>query len=70
LILFAGHRSILAWGAEGEVWESERLSSEGLTGLRLEGGLLRGLGWDLRTDKDLPFALDLRTGLRIPDESS
>jgi hypothetical protein len=69
LILFVGHVSILAWGPGGEAWESPRLSWEGLTGLRIEGETLHGLGWDMKTDKDLPFALDLRTGLRIPDES-
>ena len=65
LLLFVGHVSILAWGAEGEAWESPRLSWEGLTSLQIEGGVLRGLGWDMRTDKDLPFALDLETGAKI-----
>jgi len=67
LILFVGHVSVLAWGREGEAWESPRLSWEGLTGLRIEGNTLHGLGWDMKTDKDLPFALDLKTGLRIAD---
>jgi hypothetical protein len=69
LLLFAGHHSILAWGRNGEAWKSDRLSSEGLTGLRIEaedgGEVLRGYGWDLRTDRDVPFALDLRTGRKI-----
>jgi len=65
LILFAGHVSILAWGADGEAWESPRLSWEGLTQLKIEGDMLSGLGWDMKTDKDLPFALDLKTGLRV-----
>jgi len=69
LILFVGHVSILAWSPDGEAWESPRLSWEGLTGLRIEGDTLYGLGWDMKTDKDVPFALDLRTGLRIADES-
>jgi hypothetical protein len=65
LLLFAGHHSILAWGHDGEAWESERLSSEGLSDLRVEGNTLYGQGWDLMTDKDVPFSLDLRTGKRI-----
>ena len=70
LILFVGHVSILAWGPDGEAWESPRLSWEGLTGLRIDGDTLHGLGWDMKTDRDLPFALDLKTGLRKPDESA
>jgi len=65
LLLFVGHHSILAWGPDGEAWESDRLSAEGITNLRIEDDVLRGDGWDLRTDKDLPFALDLVTGKRI-----
>ncbi len=65
LLLFVGHHTILAWGRDGEAWESDRLSWEGVTVERIEDGILHGTGWDLRTDKDLPFALDLRTGRRI-----
>jgi hypothetical protein len=65
LLLLVGHHSILAWGSDGEAWESDRLSWEGITNLRIEGNVLRGDGWDLRTDKELPFALDVNTGKRI-----
>jgi hypothetical protein len=63
LLLFAGHHAILAWGTKGEAWQSGRLSSEGVTIGAIEGNLLHGLGWDMVTDKETPFALDLRTGL-------
>jgi hypothetical protein len=66
LLLFVGHHSILAWGAEGEAWQSGKLSDEGVTITSIEGGILRGLGWNLRTDKETPFALDLKTGTPIP----
>jgi hypothetical protein len=66
LLLFVGHHSILAWGAEGEAWQSEKLSDEGVTITSMEGGILRGLGWNLRSDKETPFALDLKTGSLIP----
>lgn len=65
LLLFVGHHAILAWGVDGEAWRSEKLSAEGVTILGIEGGELSGLGWDLMTDKETLFALDLRTGQRI-----
>jgi hypothetical protein len=65
LLLFIGHHSILAWGSNGQAWQSEKLSSEGLTLEAIDGPILHGLGWDLITDKEIPFALDLKTGLRI-----
>jgi hypothetical protein len=65
LLLFAGHRSILAWGREGQAWESERLSDEGLTIDAIESGILRGTGWEMQTDKEVPFAVDLRSGRRM-----
>jgi hypothetical protein len=65
LLLFVGHHSILAWGTGGEAWESERLSWEGVTVERIESSSLHGHGWDLRTDQDVPFVLDLETGKRL-----
>ena len=66
LLLFVGNRSILAWGRDGQAWESEKLSDEGVTIMSIEAGILRGLGWEMRTDKETPFALEMRTGLRLP----
>lgn len=65
LLLFLGHQAICAWGGEGQAWESERLSWEGIEITSISGNILHGLGWDLMTDKDVPFALDLQTGIRI-----
>jgi hypothetical protein len=65
LLLFIGHHSILAWGPSGQAWKSEKLSSEGLTLEAIDGPILHGLGWDLISDKEIAFALDLKTGLSI-----
>ncbi len=65
LLLFVGHRGVLAWGAEGLLWESEKLSDEGVTVTGMEDGVVRGLGWALMTDTETAFALELRTGLRL-----
>lgn len=63
LLLFIGHHAILAWGANGEAWQSGKLSDEGVTITAVEGGRLHGQGWNMMTDKESPFNLDLRTGL-------
>ena len=65
LLIFVGHHSILAWGAEGLAWQSDRLSSEGVTIVSINGPPLHGRGWDMLTDKETEFALDLRTGQRL-----
>lgn len=64
LLLFVGHHSILAWGARGEAWQSEKVSDEGVAITAIENGVLYGMGWNLITDKETPFALDLRSGSR------
>jgi hypothetical protein len=66
LLLFVGHRSILAWDRDGQEWESERLSDEGITIVRIENGILHGAGWEMRTDKETLFTLDLQSGRRVP----
>ena len=65
LLLFAGHHSMLAWGADGKAWQTERLSSEGVAITSMDGDVLRGAGWDLMSDADVPFAIDLRSGERL-----
>jgi hypothetical protein len=65
LLLFVGHYSILAWGKDGQAWQSEKLSDEGITITGIESGVLRGLGWKMMTDKETPFSLDLTSGNRI-----
>jgi hypothetical protein len=70
LLLFVGHHSILAWGKDGQAWQSGRLSSEGLTITGIEGDVLHGLGWNLITDKEAPFELELMTGKRVSESAS
>ena len=65
LLLFAGHHSILAWGSNGLAWQSAKLSDEGVTIAGVEAGILRGAGWEMRTDRETGFALDLKTGQKI-----
>jgi len=65
LLLFVGHHAVLAWGKNGQAWQSEKLSDEGVEIVAIEGTRLHGLGWNMRTDKEMPFVLDLQTGRRV-----
>jgi len=62
LLVFVGFQRLIAWGIDGLAWESARLSWEGVRVAGVGGGELRGFGWDLQTDKEVEFAVDLRTG--------
>jgi len=62
LLLLAGFHHVAAIGVEGLLWQSERLSWEGVTLAEVVGGALHGTGWNMQSDRDVPFVLDLRTG--------
>ena len=63
LLLFVGHHSILAWGCDGQAWESEKLSDEGLTIDGIDGGDLarRRLGDEDRLRKTVRARLEERS---------
>ncbi len=62
LLLLAGFHHIVAIGAGGLAWQSERLSWEGIALGNIAGGAMHGTGWNMQSDRDIPFILDLRTG--------
>jgi hypothetical protein len=64
LLLFTGSHALLAWGANGLAWQTPRLSSEGLRITEVRDEQLHGFGWDVITDRETPFAIDLKTGRR------
>ncbi len=62
LLLFVGFHSMVAWGRNGLAWESARLSWEGVRIVSIDGDLLHGMGWNLLTDREVAFSIDLLTG--------
>lgn len=62
LLLFVGFHSIAAWGRCGLAWQSARLSWEGVRLSGIDGNTLHGVGWNLMTDREVAFSLDLLTG--------
>jgi hypothetical protein len=62
LLLFVGFHSIVAWGQSGMAWESARLSWEGVRITSVDGNVLHGTGWNMMTDQEVAFSIDLLTG--------
>jgi hypothetical protein len=62
LLLFIGFHSMVAWGRNGLAWESARLSWEGVRVTGIDGDVLHGMGWNLLTDREVAFSVDLLTG--------
>jgi hypothetical protein len=62
LLLFAGFHSLLAWGRPGKAWQTGRLSWDGVRITAVRGSILCGLGWDMKTDRELEFEVNLQTG--------
>ncbi len=62
LLVFSGFHHLVAWGAEGLRWHTARLSWEGLNLTDVQDGHLHGAGWDMLTDREIPFSVDLATG--------
>ena len=68
LLLFVGHRAILAWAAGGQAWQSPKLSDEGVAIAGVDGEVLEGRGWSMMNDRETPFRIDLRTGLLLDQQ--
>jgi hypothetical protein len=62
LLVFAGFHSLLAWGPSGRIWETGRLSWDGLRVTEIRGETLLGMGWDMTSDREFEFKVNLKTG--------
>ena len=63
-LVFVGHHAIQAWGPDGQAWQSDKLSDEGVTITAISAGILHGRGWEMMSDQETAFAIDLRSGIR------
>src|SRR6202020_2345213 len=61
LLLFSSFHSLLAWGQEGKAWQTGRLSWDGVRVTAIQPETLLGFGWDMKTDRELSFEVDLKT---------
>jgi hypothetical protein len=62
LLIFSSFHSLLAWGPGGKAWQTGRLSWDGIRISSVQRETLLGFGWEMKTDQELPFEVDLKTG--------
>jgi hypothetical protein len=62
LLIFTSFHKLWALGPNGQAWETARLSWEGLRVTDIAGQELQGFGWDLATDTEVAFTVDLANG--------
>lgn len=62
LLLFSSFHTLTAYDREGRRWKTQRLTSEGLRLGAVSDGRLQGWGWDMRSDREFEFFVDLATG--------
>ena len=65
LLIFSSFHTLLAYGVNGSRWKTQKLTSEGLRLGEVIDGKLHGWGWDMWTDRELPFTVDLATGEHV-----
>ncbi len=60
-LVLLGYHHALVVEEDDESWKSPRISWEGISATELEGDALHGTGWDMHTDEEVPFSLDLKS---------
>lgn len=61
-IVLTDFTNMYAYNAEKNLWKSERLSWDGVTVTQVATNHIFGLAWDAMENKEVEFAVDIRTG--------
>jgi hypothetical protein len=62
LVVFADFTHMFAYNSEKNLWKSDRLSWDGVTITQVATNHIFGLAWDAMQDKEVEFAIDVRSG--------
>lgn len=62
LLIFASYTELLAVGVNGIAWRTERLSWDGLKLTHVTKEAIHGVFWDIQTESEQGFTVDLVTG--------
>lgn len=62
LVIFCDFLKVVAYSSKGLVWETPRLSWDGLKLVDATPDVVIGEAWDAATDQWVPFSIDVETG--------
>lgn len=62
IIVFVSHTDMTAFGAHGVVWRTKRLAWSGMKITNVTPASIKGETWDIRSDANIAFSVDVRTG--------
>lgn len=62
ILIFSSQTKLYAYGTSGLVWESNRLAWDEIKITCVDGDILKGTVWDLQSEEDVPFQVNLETG--------
>jgi hypothetical protein len=63
IIIFADYTRMSAYGINGLLWTTERLSWDGLQITHVSRSSILGLAWDAPADRHVEFSIDTSTGV-------
>jgi hypothetical protein len=62
LLVFADYTKLVAYGSDGFVWESARVSSDGIQIVDVTGDRLDVIGWDASVSQRVRMSIDIDDG--------
>ena len=62
ILVFPDHTVLEAYGCNGFLWRTERLSWDGLKITEVAADIIRGAAWDSPANREVPFSVDTESG--------
>lgn len=70
LLVFVDLTRLTAYSAEGQAWQTDHLSWDGLRVVEADEKSIKGLAWDAPTQREVGFSVDLKSGRHVGGSSS
>lgn len=63
ILLFVDYTRLSAVGVDGLLWETPRISWDGIRLVEVSRDRVRGIGWDSPANNEVEFSVDIQTGM-------